>query len=84
MFDELRKKLHEAGVVINTAENVGLAMGYLAGKKVNGKSLYCGANTWWEVEDELHLLEPQWLGKRNCDQHNNAGTMNFFTSKSGL
>lgn len=84
MFPELRQKLQEAGVIINTAENVGLAMGYLASKKVNGKGLYCAANSWWELEDQLRLLEPQWLGERNCEQFRKASSTHFFTSKSGL
>ena len=84
MFPELRQKLQEAGVVINAAESVGLAMGYLAAKKVNGKSLYCAADSWWEVEDQLHELMPQWLGEENCEQQRKAESASFFTSESGL
>jgi len=84
MFPELRKKLQEARVMINTAESVGIAMGFLASKKVNGKGLYCAANSWWEVEDQLRLLEPQWLGQVNCEQFRKASSAHFFSSKSGL
>jgi hypothetical protein len=65
LTNELCKTLEENEIPINKAERVAVAMAYLVSRGLNGKTIYCAANGFREVEDAMLDTVPQWLGEEN-------------------
>jgi short-subunit dehydrogenase len=84
MTKELRAATKEHGIPINKAESVAKAVAYLVSRGFNGKTIFCAANKFKELEGSLADIAPQWLGEENVKYVKLGEKANLFSNKSGI
>ncbi len=84
MTNELRTATQKNGIPINKAESVALAMAYLVSGGLNGKTIFCAADKFREIEDPIIEAMPQWLGEENVKLVQLGEKASLFRNESGV
>lgn len=61
----------EKNLPVNTPEGIGNAIvGLMCEEGMSGKGIFAEGNRFWEFEDNLERLQPQWLGEETSKTFN--------------
>jgi hypothetical protein len=69
-------KWRKAGLPMNDTEGIAAVYaGLAAAAGMNGKAMYVEGNRGWEYDENIRMLEPQWLGEENSKELNRGNAL---------